>query len=121
MAKPQDSMPTLETFENPAPNRDYEIEIEAPEFTCICPKTGQPDFATMLLNYVPDGLCLELKSWKLYIHAWRNVGIFHEAVVNRIADDLLKTLRPRYLMLEGEFHAHGGISTTVTVEYEEEE
>ena len=110
----------LETFENPASQRDYEIEIEAPEFTCVCPKTGHPDFATVLLIYVPGDLCLELKSWKLYIQAWRNVGIFHEAVVNHIADDLIKALQPRYLSLEGEFHAHGGISTTVSVEHRQE-
>lgn len=108
---------SLETFPNPNPSRDYEIAIEAPEFTCVCPKTGHPDFANMKLQYVPDRLCIELKAYKLYIHAWRNVGIFHEAVTNRIADDLIKALTPRYLKLTAQFHAHGGITTTVTVEH----
>ncbi|MCC7510843.1 MAG: NADPH-dependent 7-cyano-7-deazaguanine reductase QueF [Planctomycetes bacterium] len=109
---------TLETFPNPNPARDYQIAIEAPEFTCVCPKTGHPDFATMQLTYVPDKLCLELKAYKLYIQAWRNVGIFHEAVTNRIAEDLIAALKPRYLKLVGAFHAHGGITTTVTVEHQ---
>jgi 7-cyano-7-deazaguanine reductase len=107
----------LETFDNPNPERDFEIVIEAPEFTCVCPKTGHPDFANMILTYVPDKKCVELKAYKLYIHAWRNVGIFHEAVTNRIADDLIKALQPRRLQLVGAFHAHGGITTTVTVQY----
>ncbi|MCK6439103.1 MAG: preQ(1) synthase [Planctomycetes bacterium] len=109
---------TLETFDNPRPGREYEIKIEAPEFTCICPKTGHPDFATMTLLYVPDKKCVELKSYKLYVQAWRNVGIFHEAVTNQIADDLVKALDPIALSLEGAFHAHGGISTSVMVEYD---
>jgi 7-cyano-7-deazaguanine reductase len=108
----------LETFPSPAPQRDFEIVIEAPEFTCVCPKTGHPDFATMKLTYVPDKLCVELKAYKLYIHAWRSVGIFHEAVTNRIADDLIAALKPRRLRLEGAFHAHGGITTTVVVTYD---
>lgn len=107
----------LETFANPAVGRDYEIVITAPEFTCVCPKTGHPDFATLTLSYTPDKLCLELKAWKLYVHAWRNVGIFHEAVTNRIADDLIKALKPRKLTLTADFHAHGGITTTVRVEH----
>ncbi|MBP9890341.1 MAG: NADPH-dependent 7-cyano-7-deazaguanine reductase QueF [Planctomycetes bacterium] len=107
----------LETFPNPAPAREYEIVIEAPEFTCVCPKTGHPDFATLKLTYTPDKLCLELKAWKLYIHSWRNVGIFHEAVTNRIADDLIRALKPRKLSLTGAFHAHGGITTSVTVDF----
>ena len=110
--------PDLETFPNPAPKRDYEILIEAPEFTCVCPKTGHPDFATLTLKYTPDKLCLELKAWKLYIQSWRNVGIFHEAVTNQIADDLIAALKPRKLSLTGAFHAHGGITTSVTVEYQ---
>lgn len=108
---------SIETFKNPNPDRDYEIRIEAPEFTCVCPKTGHPDFANMILSYVPDKLCLELKAYKLYMHAWRDVGIFHEAVTNRIADDLIASLKPRQLKLVGAFHAHGGITTTVTVEH----
>ena len=107
----------LETFTNPAPSRDYHINIEAPEFTCVCPKTGHPDFALVVLSYVPDAVCIELKSYKLYIHAWRNVGIFHEAVTNTIADDLIAVLKPRWLSVESRFHAHGGISTSVRVEY----
>ncbi|MCC6466604.1 MAG: NADPH-dependent 7-cyano-7-deazaguanine reductase QueF [Planctomycetes bacterium] len=119
--KPYDAPPaaqTLETFANPAPSRDYEICIEAPEFTCVCPKTSHPDFATLTLTYVPDRACVELKSYKLYLHAYRNVGIFHEAVTNRIADDLVKILKPRRLRLSAAFHAHGGITTTVTVEHQ---
>ena len=108
---------SLETFPNPNPSREFEVHIEAPEFTCICPKTGHPDFANLVLTYTPDKLCLELKAYKLYIHAWRNVGIFHEAVTNRIAEDLISALKPRYLKLVGAFHAHGGITTTVTVEH----
>jgi|SRR5688572_13268685 7-cyano-7-deazaguanine reductase len=108
---------SIETFKNPNPARDYEIRIEAPEFTCVCPKTGHPDFANMILTYVPDKLCVELKAYKLYIHAWRDVGIFHEAVTNCIAEDLITRLKPRYLKLIGAFHAHGGITTTVTVEH----
>ncbi len=107
----------LDTFDNPAVGRDYEIVITAPEFTCVCPKTGHPDFATLTLSYTPDKLCLELKAWKLYVHAWRNVGIFHEAVTNRIADDLIKALKPRKLTLTADFHAHDGITTTVRMEH----
>lgn len=115
-----DKQPTasqLETFDNPSSKRDFEIRIVAPEFTCVCPKSGHPDFANMILTYVPAAKCIELKAYKLYIHAWRNVGIFHEAVTNRVADDLIKVLKPRWLRLEGAFHAHGGIATTVTVEH----
>jgi 7-cyano-7-deazaguanine reductase len=107
----------LETFPNPRPGREFEIIIEAPEFTCICPKTGHPDFATIRLTYSPLERCIELKAYKLYIHAWRNVGIFHEAVTNKIADDLVAALEPRKLKLEGIFHAHGGITTTVVVRH----
>lgn len=110
---------SLETFDNPNPTRDFEIRIEAPEFTCVCPKTGHPDFANMTLIYVPGAKCVELKAYKLYIHAWRNVGIFHEAVTNRIAEDLIAALQPKYLKLIGAFHAHGGITTTVTVEHKD--
>ncbi|MBK9975089.1 MAG: NADPH-dependent 7-cyano-7-deazaguanine reductase QueF [Planctomycetes bacterium] len=107
----------LETFPNPGRKRDFTVRIDAPEFTCVCPKTGHPDFANLVLEYVPDKQCIELKAYKLYIHAWRNVGIFHEAVTNRIADDLIAALRPKWLRLTGAFHAHGGITTTVTVEH----
>jgi 7-cyano-7-deazaguanine reductase len=110
---------SLETFPNPRPGRDFEIIIEAPEFTCICPKTGHPDFATMRLTYTPDQACVELKAFKLYIHAWRNVGIFHEAVTNLIADDLIAALKPRRLKLDGIFHAHGGITTSVHVSHDD--
>lgn len=116
-----DEAPTadsLEVFDNPNPSRDYEVEIDAPEFTCVCPKTGHPDFARMTLTYTPDKHCMELKAWKLYIHAFRNVGIFHEAVTNKIAEDLIAILKPRKLRLVGAFHAHGGITTTVTVTHE---
>jgi 7-cyano-7-deazaguanine reductase len=116
-SSPKPSASQLETFPNPRPGRDFEIVIEAPEFTCICPKTGHPDFATIRLTYTPNEKCVELKAYKLYIHAWRNVGIFHEAVTNRIADDLIKALQPRRLRVVGAFHAHGGITTTVTIQY----
>lgn len=108
---------TLETFPNPHPDRDYIIEITAPEFTCLCPKTGQPDFATLFLEYVPDKLCVELKSLKLYIWSYRNEGHFHEDVTNRILNDLVAALQPRYLRLRAQFNVRGGIYTTVEVEH----
>ncbi|MCW5606399.1 MAG: preQ(1) synthase, partial [Burkholderiales bacterium] len=108
---------TLETFVNPTPRRDYRIHMEIPEFTCLCPKTGQPDFATLLLDYVPDRLCIELKSLKLYIWSFRNEGAFHEAVTNRMLDDLVKAARPRYMRLTARFYVRGGIFTTVTAEH----
>src|SRR3989338_6881606 len=107
----------LETFPNPNPGRDYIIEIEAPEFTCLCPKTGQPDFATLLVEYVPDKLCVELKSLKLYIWSYRNEGHFHEDVTNRILYDLVTAVAPRYLRLTAQFNVRGGIYTTVEVEH----
>jgi len=107
----------LETFPNPAPERDYRIRMEIPEFTCVCPMTGQPDFATLLLEYVPDRLCVELKSLKLYVWSYRGVGAFHEAVTNRILDDLARATRPRYLRLEAKFNVRGGIHTSVVAEY----
>jgi 7-cyano-7-deazaguanine reductase len=107
----------LEHFENPNPERDYTIAIEIPEFTCLCPKTGQPDFATLQLEYVPDETCVELKSLKLYIASYRNVGAFHEAVTNRILDDLRTLLAPRFIRLRAEFNVRGGIYTTVIVEH----
>src|SRR5688500_8904889 len=103
----------LETFANPTPQRDYRIHMEIPEFTCLCPKTGQPDFATLVLGYVPDRLCVELKSLKLYVWSYRDEGAFHEAVTNRILDDLVRATRPRYMKLEARFNVRGGIYTSV--------
>jgi 7-cyano-7-deazaguanine reductase len=108
---------SLETFPNPNPQRDYEIAFEAPEFTCLCPMTGQPDFATIRVRYVPDAKCVELKSLKLYLWSFRDEGAFHEAVTNRIADDLIGVLAPRSLMVEGDFYVRGGISTKIKVEH----
>lgn len=107
----------LETFPNPAPRRDYRIHMEIPEFTCLCPKTGQPDFATLVLDYVPDKRCLELKSLKLYVWSFRDKGAFHEAVTNRILDDLVKALAPRFMRLNARFYVRGGIFTTVSAEH----
>jgi len=106
----------LETFANPELTRDYTIRMQIPEFTCLCPRTGQPDFATLDLEYVPDRLCVELKSLKLYIWSFRERGAFHEAVSNEIADRLDATLRPRFLRLTARFNVRGGISTSVVVE-----
>ena len=108
----------LETFPNPAPERDYIIKIRAPEFTCLCPKTGQPDFAILHLEYVPDQLCIELKSLKLYVTWYRAQGAFHEAVTNQIVNDLVATCQPRRLQLTAEFGVRGGIYTDVVVNYE---
>lgn len=107
----------LETFPNPYPERDYAIRIAIPEFTCLCPKTGQPDFATLQLEYVADALCVELKSLKLYIWSFRDVGAFHEAVTNEILDDLKSLLDPRFMRLTAEFNVRGGIYTTVVAEH----
>ena len=107
----------LATFPNPSPHRDYRIHMEIPEFTCLCPRTGQPDFATLYLDYVPHRVCVELKSLKLYIWAFRDEGAFHEAVTNRILDDLVKATRPRFMRLAARFYVRGGIFTTVTVEF----
>ena len=107
----------LETFPNPSPDREYEIRFECPEFTCVCPKTGQPDFATMIITYVPDRECVELKSLKLYLWSYRNEGAFHEAVTNRILDDLVKLLAPRRMTVVGDFKIRGGIHTTVTASH----
>ena len=109
----------LETFANPAPQRDYTIRMRIPEFTCLCPKTGQPDFATLYLEYIPDRLCVELKSLKLYIVAFRSRGAFHEAITNEIVADLAATLAPRYLRLRARFNVRGGIHTSVIVEHGE--
>jgi 7-cyano-7-deazaguanine reductase len=105
----------LETFKNPRPERDYEIAMECPEFTCVCPRTGQPDFATIRITYVPDQLCVELKSLKLYLWSYRDEGAFHEAVVNKILDDLVSACQPKKLTVVGDFNVRGGIHTTVTV------
>ena len=105
----------LETFPNPNPERDYEIAFEAPEFTCLCPMTAQPDFATIRIRYVPDQKCVELKSLKLYLWSYRDEGTFHEAVTNKIANDLITALDPRYLYVEGDFYVRGGIKTVVKV------
>ena len=107
----------LETFPNPEPGRDYEIRFECPEFTCLCPRTGQPDFATIRIRYVPDAVCVELKSLKLYLWSYRDEGAFHEAVTNAILDDLVAALSPRTLEVEGDFMVRGGIHTVVTVRY----
>jgi 7-cyano-7-deazaguanine reductase len=107
---------SLETFPNPARDRDYTIRMTLPEFTCLCPKTGQPDFATFELEYVPDELCVELKALKLYLWSYRDRGAFHEAVTNQITDDLVRACEPRFLRLAGKFNVRGGIYTTVVVE-----
>jgi 7-cyano-7-deazaguanine reductase len=107
----------LETFPNSNPERDYEISFEAPEFTCLCPMTGQPDFATIRIRYIPDELCVELKSLKLYLWSFRDEGTFHEAVTNRIANDLIAALDPRFLEVEGDFYIRGGIKTKVMVQH----
>lgn len=107
----------LETFENPKPGRNYTIRMDCPEFTCLCPRTGQPDFALMTLSYVPDRLCIELKSLKLYLWSFRDEGHFHEAVTNRILDDLVAACEPRRMTLVGDFRVRGGITTQVSVEY----
>lgn len=111
-------VPLLETFANQFPQRDYVIEIECPEFTCVCPKTGQPDFGTLVFTYTPDRLCVELKALKLYLQSFRSQGIFYENVINRILDDFVAACQPRRLKVEGRFTPRGGISTTVTVVYE---
>ena len=108
---------TLETFDNPNPKRDYTIRIDMPEFTCLCPKTGQPDFATLQLEYVPDKLCVELKSLKLYIWSFRDEGAFHEAVTNQILDDLVQATDPNFMRLTAEFNVRGGIYTNVVAEH----
>ncbi len=108
---------TLETFPNPKPERDYVISMRMPEFTCLCPKTGQPDFATLYLDFIADELCVELKALKLYLWSFREEGAFHEDVTNRIADDLVAAINPRYLRLKAEFYVRGGIYTTVVAEH----
>jgi 7-cyano-7-deazaguanine reductase len=111
------SSPTLETFPNPRPGRDYRIEIRCPEFTSLCPKTGLPDFGEIIITYVPDELCVELKALKHYMVEFRNKGIFYEAVTNQILDELVAACRPRRMQVVGDFSVRGGISTSVTAEY----
>lgn len=116
-AMPTQPSKQLETFDNPMPERDYTIRIEIPEFTCLCPKTGQPDFATLYLEYVPDQRCVELKSLKLYVWAYRDEGAFHEKVTNTILDDLVAATTPRFMRLTAKFNVRGGIYTTVVAEH----
>lgn len=108
---------TLETFPNPRPGRAYTISFECPEFTCLCPRTGQPDFATIRIEYVPARLCVELKSLKLYLWSFRDEGHFHEDVTNRILDDLVALLKPRRMTVVGDFNVRGGIHTVVTAKH----
>lgn len=107
----------LEHFPNPHPERDYSIRFSCPEFTCVCPKTGQPDFAEIRIRYIPDKLCVELKSLKLYLWSFRDEGHFHEAVTNAILDDLVAAIAPRWIVVEGDFKVRGGIHTVVKVEH----
>ncbi|HEY9181925.1 MAG TPA: preQ(1) synthase [Gammaproteobacteria bacterium] len=111
------SKESLETFPNPSTETDYTIRMRIPEFTCLCPKTGQPDFATLDLEYVPDAVCVELKSLKLYVWSFRNEGAFHEAVTNRMLADLVQLLKPRFIRLTADFNVRGGIYTSVVAEY----
>jgi len=113
-------MARLETFENAYPQRDYEIDITCPEWTAVCPKTGQPDFGTIHITYVPDKLCIELKSLKLYMFSFRDCGVFHETVTNRILDDLVAACQPRRMEVEGRFNVRGGITTLVRASYRKE-
>jgi 7-cyano-7-deazaguanine reductase len=112
------STAAIETFPNPRPERDYEIAIDCPEFTSMCPKTGLPDFGTIRIRYVPDRACIELKALKYYLLAYRNLGIFYEAATNKILDDLVSACQPRRMTVVGDFSARGGITTKVTAEYE---
>jgi 7-cyano-7-deazaguanine reductase len=114
---PVESGNRLETFPNPHPERDYTVRMRCPEFTCLCPKTGQPDFATVHIEYVPDRLCVELKSLKLYLWSFRDQGAFHEAVTGRMLDDLVSLMQPRFVRVTAEFLVRGGIYTTVVAEH----
>lgn len=111
---------SLETFENPQPERDYTIRIDVPEFTCLCPMTGQPDFAELTIEYVADKLCVELKALKMYAWSYRDEGAFHEAVTNQILDDLVAAIAPRFMRLKAEFNVRGGIYTSVVAEHRAE-
>ncbi len=115
---PSQPSKSLETFPNPHPDNDYQVTISSPEFTCVCPMTGQPDFATIRIRYIPDELCVELKSLKLYLWSFRDEGAFHEAVTNRILDDLVAAISPRWIEVEGDFYVRGGIKTVVRAEHE---
>ncbi len=119
-AMPSRPSKQLETFKNPAPERDYEIAFDCPEFTCLCPLTGQPDFAHFKIRYVPDELCIELKSLKLYLWSYRNEGAFHEKVTNMILDDLVSAMAPRRATVVGDFNVRGGITTKVVVTHEKQ-
>ncbi|MBM2829997.1 MAG: 7-cyano-7-deazaguanine reductase [Gammaproteobacteria bacterium] len=114
---PSEPREILETFPNPNPARDYTIHINIPEFTCLCPKTGQPDFATLNIDYVPDALCLELKALKLYIWSYRDKGVFHEAVTNKVLEDLVSAITPRFIRITARFNVRGGIYTTVVAQH----
>ncbi len=114
---PSTAAASLELFDNPSPDRDYTIRVRIPEFTCLCPKTGQPDFATLYLDYVPDRRCIELKSLKIYIWSYRDQGAFHEAVTNKILDDLAAACAPRYMRISAEFNVRGGLYTKVVAEH----
>jgi 7-cyano-7-deazaguanine reductase len=116
-SQPSQPSKELETFENPQPERDYTIRIRIPEFTCLCPKTGQPDFATLHLEYIPDQRCVELKALKMYVWSFRDEGAFHEAVTNRILDDLVAVTRPRFMRLTADFNVRGGIYTAIVAEH----
>lgn len=111
----------LETFENQYPDRDYTVKHIAPEFTSLCPKTGQPDFATITMEYIPHLLCVELKSFKFYLQSYRNDGIFFESVTNKILDDLVEVTQPRWMLITAEFNTRGGISSIIEAEYEDED
>ena len=111
--------PQLELFDNPSPNRDYNITISCPEFTSVCPRTGQPDFGQITIEYCPDKLCVELKSFKFYMQSYRNKGIFYEALTNEILDELVNACKPRWMKITSKFTPRGGITTQVTVEYKE--
>ena len=117
---PNQTTDILETFPNPNIERDFTIKIEIPEFSCLCPKTGQPDFAVLKINYIPDNLCVELKSLKLYVWSYRNHEAFHEAVTNKILNDLVASVSPRFMSLKASFNVRGGIYTSVMTEYVKE-
>ncbi|MDX3905653.1 MAG: preQ(1) synthase [Pigmentiphaga sp.] len=114
---PSQPSKSLDTFANPSPGRDFQIHIEVPEFTCLCPMTGQPDFAVLVIDYIPDQLCVELKSLKLYTWSFRNEGKFHEAVTNEILDDLVRALAPRFMRITAKWYVRGGIFTNVVAEH----
>ncbi|MEJ1340094.1 MAG: preQ(1) synthase [Candidatus Sedimenticola sp. (ex Thyasira tokunagai)] len=118
---PSQPSKTLETFDNPQPERDYTIRIDVPEFTCLCPMTGQPDFAELTIEYIADKLCVELKALKMYVWSYRDEGAFHEAVTNQILDDLVAATQPRFMRLTADFNVRGGIFTSVVAEHRAED